>query len=212
MVKIILIHNRLNQVELNTHLDYIHKKMKDNPAYTALKTSIAELGVIAAEYDAALFAADDGSDATRDLKNKLNAEAKTFMTKFDRKVEVAANDLSSEEVAIAFVKGTGLTVQEARVAKKPLDFLEIPANFDVVNDPQRKGACSGTWKKTKGAVIYLIEEVDDAGKVLNVYSTTQTYILIEGTASELKKTYRLRASGDGTLMSDYTEAVSVWVR
>jgi hypothetical protein len=54
--------------------------------------------------------------------------------------------------------------------------------------------------------------VDDAGKVLNVYSTTQTSILMEGTASEVKKTYCLRASGDGTLISDYTEAISVWVR
>jgi hypothetical protein len=39
------------------------------------------------------------------------------------------------------------------------------------------------------------EEVDDAGKVLNVYSTTQLSLLIEGTESEVKKTYRQRASG-----------------
>jgi hypothetical protein len=214
MVKILLAHKKLNQVELNAHLVYIFKKMNGNPVYAMFQALIAALGIIATDYDAALFAAEDESIAKRELKNKLNEEAKLFLTKFVKKVEVAANDLPTEEEALAFAKGTGLAVSETSTtaAKKPLGFLGVPANFNVVNDTQRKGACLGTWDKSLNAVIYLIEEVDDAGKVLNVYSTTQLSLLIEGTASEVKKTYRLRAGGDGTLMSAYTESISVWVR
>ena len=64
----------------------------------------------------------------------------------------------------------------------------------------------------KGVLTYIVEEIDEAGKVLNTYNTTEKSLLIQGTASEVKKTYQMRAFGAGTSVSESTEAFTVWVR
>ena len=90
--------------------------------------------------------------------------------------------------------------------------METPNNFFVENDRLHKGAAMATWDSVKGVLTYIVEEIDEAGKVLNTYNTTEKSLLIQGAASEVKKTYQMRAVGAGTSVSESTESFTVWVR
>jgi hypothetical protein len=209
MIKLILDHNKLSQIELKNRLEYIFKKMNGNAAYTMFQALLAILGVLYTDYDKALFE-EDGSQEKRDTKNKLKAEALIFLSKFARKIEVVANDLPTKEEALAFAKGTGFTVQET-TTRKSVDFLAVPEDFELENDKLRKGGYYSGWKRTKGAISYTLEELDDKGVILNAIHTTSNKLVLSCEPSVLKN-YRLRANGTDTLVSDYTETLTVFVR
>lgn len=209
MVKIINDINSLNQTELDARAVFVFKKMNGNPIYTLFGESVATLGTLSAAYTNALFQ-EDGSDAKRDIKNKAKDALKLFLTKFIKKIEVAANDLPTEEEAIVFAKGTGCTISEATNKKAPLTFLESPTNFKVVDD-DRPCAALLTWKRVTGALIYLIEESNKDGVWESRGTSTQPSIVVSGTESEVKRTFRIKASAADGLTSEYTDAVSVWV-
>lgn len=208
MVKIILDHNSLSQADLKLRLEYIFKKMNNNALYSVLQQVVMALGALCTPYSDALFVATEGGDV--ELKNKLKAEACLFLTKLAKKIEVIANDFDDKEQGIAFAKGTGFTVQENN-AKKNLTFLEVPTNFYVADDRKRKGACVLTWDRVVGALTYLIYELDKDGNWQSRGVSKKTTLTIEGTEYEVKKTFRICAAGAGTLVSDYTEPMSVLV-
>jgi hypothetical protein len=105
---------------------------------------------------------------------------------------------------------TGFTVQQA-VAKVAVTFLTVPTNFTVIDDNQRKGWCIGSWDKSVGATSYVIEESDDKGVLVYTYTSTKTTLNIPGTASKVVRNFIVRATGSGTLRSDNTDIVSVFV-
>lgn len=208
MVKILLDHTSLSQADLKLRLEYITKKMLNNVTYSALQPAVIPLDALAAPYAEALFVATEGGDI--EPKNKLKAEICLLMTKLAKKVEVVANDIADADEALAFAKGTGLTVRE-NTAKKVATFLEVPKDFYVADDKKRKGACLLTWEPVVGALTYLIYELDKDGNWQSRGVSKKTSLLMEGTEYEVKKTFRICAAGAGTLVSDYTEPMSVWV-
>jgi hypothetical protein len=209
MIKIILDHNRLNDVELNIRLASIFKKMNNNAAYAMFQSIVTALGVLSADFDAALTDAEGRASKAIELKNKLKVEARLFLTKFAGKIEPIANDMTEAE-GNAFVKGTGFTLREATAAKPPLTFLAMPTNFNVVDDKQRKGWCIATWDKSEDATSYVLEEVDDKGVIKNTFTASKTSLDIFGTESKVVKNFTIRAT-KGAIRSDSTETVGVYV-
>ncbi len=209
MIKIRLDHNQLNEVDLNTRLASIFKKMNNNAVYAMFQSVVTALGVIAVDFDAALTDAEGRASKAIELKNKLKVEARLFLTKFAGKIEPVANDMT-EEAGNAFVKGTGFTLKEATMVKPALTFLAMPTNFNVVDDKQRKGWCIGTWDKSEGATSYVIEEVDDKGVIKNTFTASKTSLNISGTESKVVRNFTIRAT-KGEIRSDSTEVVGVYV-
>lgn len=209
MNKILLDHTRFNDTELNIRLASIFKKMNNNATYAMFQSITTALGVIAADYDTALTNAEGRATKDIEFKNKLKQEARLFLTKFAGKIEPVANDMTEEE-GKTFIKNTGFTLREAVAAKSSLTFLDVPTNFNVTDDKQRKGWCIGTWDKIEGATAYVLEEIDDKGVIKNTFTASKTSLNIPGTESKVVRNFTLRAT-KGAIRSDSTEAVGVYV-
>lgn len=210
MVKIINDINRLNEVELDNRGILVVKKMDGKPTYIMFKEQVAILGTLSSTYTNALFEYD-GSEAKRDIKNLAKDALKPFLIKFIKKIEVEANDQPTEQEALAFAKGTGCPVSEVNTKKAAaLTYLETPKGFKVVDD-DRKGAALLSWLRVVGAIMYLIEELNKDGVWESRGTSTQPAMVIAGSESEVKRTFRILASATDGVTSEYTEGVSVWV-
>ena len=209
MVKILLDFNRLNDGDFNIRLASHFKKMNNNATYAMFQSLITALGVIANDYDTALTNAEERGKTVIKIKNKLKADAQMFLTKLAAKIETVANDMPEEE-GTTFAKGTSFTVKEA-TTKTALTFLEVPTNFSVEDDKNRKGWCTASWDKSAGAVSYVLEEWDAKGTIINTFTSTKTTLNISGTESKVVRNFSVRATGTGSLRSDNTDTVSVFV-
>jgi hypothetical protein len=209
MVKLLLDFGKLTQDEFKIRLEYQFKLMNGNPTYAMFNVLIAMLGKLSDDFTAALFEVKSGGPV--EPKNQLRADANLFLAKFANKIEGVANDLATKEDAIAFAKGTGFNVVE-NTAKVRLTFLEAPTGLTINDDKPRKGACSLTWDRVARALTYSIQMLDKDGNWQDIGVSTLPKFLHQGTDWEVKRTYRIKAIGAGNLMSDYSEAVSVWVR
>ena len=209
MNKILLDHSRFNDTELNIRLASIYKKMNNNAIYAMFQSVVTALGVIAVDYDTALTDAEGRASKAIELKNKLKNEARLFLTKFAGKIEAVANDMTEED-GKAFIKNTGFTLREAVAPKAALTFLDVPTNFNVVDDKQRKGWCIGTWDKSESATAYVLEEIDDKGVIKNTFTASKTSLNIPGTESKMVRNFTIRAT-KGAIRSDSSEAVGVFV-
>ena len=210
MVKIINDINSLNEAELDARGILVFKKMDGKPTYVKFKDTVVILGTLSSAYTNALFEVD-GSSTKKDIKNLAKDALKPFLVKLIRKIEVEANDLPTEQEGIAFAKGTGFTVSEVSTKKAAaLTFLDIPTNFKVVDD-DRPMAALLTWQRVVGAIIYLIEELNQAGVWESRGTSTQPIMVVGGTEAEVKRTFRIQASAADGLVSGYSDAISVWV-
>ena len=210
MLKILLDHTSLPQNDLRIRAEAIFKKMNNNSDYAFFQGLTAVLGGMIPPYIAALFDMEDGGKTATKNKNKLKDELTLFLTKLAKKIETTANDLSVE-AGTTFILGTGFTLQQSN-AKKSLDYLEMPTNFTVVNDSQRKGTLLLKWTRTIGALMYLVEEMDEAGNGQNAGFSNLTSLVLTGYEPDSKKTFRLKAIGSNGMMSDYTDPLSIRVR
>ena len=210
MLKILLDHNTLSQNDLRIRAEYIFKKMNGNSDYALFQLLVTILGGMIVPYIAALFDMEEGGKTATKIKNKLKDELTLFLTKLAKKIELTANDMPIEE-GEAFILGTGFTLQKSN-AKRSLDFLEMPANFTVVNDPQKKGNLLLKWSRTTGALMYLVEELDEAGNWQNAGFSNLTSLVLTGYEPDSKRTFQLKAIGSNGMMSDYTDPLSIRVR
>ena len=217
MIKILVAsHTQDTDNELKVRAEYRFEKMNGVVAYSAFQPQVTKMGELIAVYKSASTKAKDlGGPPLIAAKNKAKDELKQLLRLLNSEIEVVANKLESDEAAYAFAEGTGAEIQEQKSkprTKKTAPFLETPNNFFVENDRLHKGAAMATWDSVKGVLTYIVEEIDEAGKVLNTYNTTEKSLLIQGAASEVKKTYQMRAVGAGTSVSESTESFTVWVR
>lgn len=209
MIRILVDFNRFNQVDLRNFAELVFSKMNNNPKYAAFQALITILGTLATDYKAAIFAID-GSDEKRDARNALNAEIKAFLVKLAKKTEVAANDLPENEQEI-FARGTGFNIQEATTAKKAVvEFLDVPTNFKVVDD-ERPFAALLTYDRMSGAKTYIAQEQNTEGVWADCGATSQLFLIIDGTESDIKRTFRIKCMNGNGVMSNYTRPVHVWV-
>jgi hypothetical protein len=208
MIRILLNFNRLSQSDLRIFAELIFSKMDGNAKYIMFQALVTILGALAAEYKVLLFA-QDGSEEKRNAKNAKLVELKEFLSKLAGKVEVAANDLPSYERE-AFAKGTGFSIPEAgSTPRVNAAFLEVPASFKVIDDNQPFAAFL-SWSRVFGANSYLIEEFKE-GVWHNCGSVAQLSIVVGGTETNIKRTFRVKAANADGVMSDYTREVNVWV-
>jgi hypothetical protein len=210
MLKILLDHTSLPQNDLRIRAEAIFKKMNNNPDYAFFQDLTTVLGGMIPPYIAALFDMEDGGKTATKNKNKLKDELTLFLTKLAKKIETIANDMPIE-AGQAFILATGFTFQQSN-AKKSLDYLDMPTNFTVVNDPQRKGTLLLKWSRTTGALMYLVEVLDEAGNWQNAGFSNLASLVLTGYEPDSKKTFRLKAIGSNGMVSDYTEPLSIRVR
>jgi hypothetical protein len=209
MIKILLDFKRFNQVDLRIFAELIFEKMNGNSKYAMFQTLVAILGSLAVDYKTALFA-DDGSSDKRSDTRALNAELVEFLAKLAAKIEVTANDLPVNERE-TFGKGTGFNLKEAPTGKKmAAEFLGVPSNLKVIND-ERPMAASLTYDRMAGAKTYLAQELGKDGVWFNCGATPSLSLVINGTETDVKRTFRICAMNSDGVMSDYTKAVNVWV-
>jgi hypothetical protein len=210
MLKILLDHTTLPQNDLRIRAESIFKKMNNQSDYATFQDLTTVLGGMIPPYIAALFDMEEGGKSVTKNKNKLKDELTLFLTKLAKKIETTANDLSIE-AGQTFILGTGFTIQKTNT-KKSVDYLEVPTNFTVVNDPQKKGNLLLKWNRATGALMYLVEELDEAGNWQNAGFSNLTSLVVTGYEPDSKKTFRLKAIGSNGRMSDYTDPLSIRVR
>jgi hypothetical protein len=210
MIRILLDFSRLNQVDLRNFAELIFSKMNNNPKYAMFQALIAILGTLTTSYKEALFA-EDGSAEKRDAKKALNAELKEFLTKFAKKIEVVANDLPENERE-TFARGTGFNIPESGTTTKKaaVEFLEVPTSFKVADD-ERPFAALLTYDRMAGAKTYFAQELNKDGVWNDCGATAQLSLVVEGTESDVKRTFRIRCMNAEGVMSHYSKAVNVWV-
>jgi hypothetical protein len=209
MIKILIDFNRLSHIDTRNFAELIVSKMTNNPKYSIFQAIIAILGTLAADYKAAIFD-EDGTIEKRKVKNTAQTEIKQFLVKLAKKVEVAANDLPENERE-TYAKGTGFNVQEATSAKKStIDFLEMPSNFKVIND-DRPLAALLTYDRVASAKTYVAQEQDKNGVWHDCGATSRLSLVVDGTESDVKRTFRIKAMNFEGVTSGYTNPVSVWV-
>jgi hypothetical protein len=210
MVKILANHLKDTDDELKSRIEYRFGKMDKNPTYVFFGTQIIKMGDLLARFKAATSLAKDTGSAA--AKNKQKEELCTFVSLFNREIEVEANRLPQEE-AETYAIGTGADIQKSRtgMAAAKLAFLAIPDNFDAVDVKKRAGVYELTWGRCIGARIYVLEEVDEAGKLLNTTYHTKTSVTVTGSASRVLKFFRLKATGADGLESGYTDTIGVWI-
>jgi hypothetical protein len=208
MVRITAGHLKDTDDELKSRIEYRFGKMDKNPTYVIFGTQIIKMGDLLARFKAATSLAKDTGSAA--AKNKQKEELCTFVSLFNREIEVEANRLPQEE-AETYALGTGAEIQKPRGAAVKLAFLAIPDNFDAVDVKKRAGVYELTWSRCIGARIYVLEELDETGKLLNTTYHTKVSVTVTGSASRVLKFFRLKATGADGLESGYTDTIGVWI-
>ena len=201
--------------ELIVRIDDKYEKMNNNPAYAQFQQQTTQMGDLFKTYKSArINALSIGSTESFKTKIKCKDALVQFVKLFNTEIEVAANKLGSDELATAFALGAGTELAKTRNKSNKIaaDYLDMPADFYVENDRQRKGAATATFKAVKKALNYAIVEVDDDGKVKNTYYASKSPYSIQCGESEVKKTYQMYAIGTDNVTSERTEAITVWVR
>jgi hypothetical protein len=207
-------HTKDTDDELKVRIEYRYQKVFNNPTYPMFQPQAIQMGVFLGDFKTTSNAVKDngGGKLLIDIRNKSRNNLSQCIKLFNAEVQVVANRLPHEE-AEAFALGTGADLKKAKAtAAKRVTFLDVPQNFTVVDDKDRRGWCMLNWEAVENALTYLIEELDKAGNWQTRGVCSKTTLFLGGTDYEVKKTFRIRAAGLDTLVGDYTEAVSVWVR
>jgi hypothetical protein len=210
MLKVLLDHTRLAQNDLRIRAELYFSKMNKNPKYEIFQPLVSLLGVLIVDYTAALLAADDGGATVIKNKNKLKDDLNLFLSKLGKKIESEANDLPTD-AGEQFVLDSGYSLGQNNT-RKTLSYLDVPTNFTVINDPQRKGALLLKWNRTTGATMYAVDVLDKDGNWQNVALHSLVNLTLTGYEPDEKVTFRLKAVGANSLTSDYTEPMSIRVR
>ena len=211
MVKIRNSHKRLTSEALKNRLELHVNKMDGVAAYAPHQKQVTGLRDLLPVFGAAINDAKLGGTDRTKAKNKIQMEVIQFLDGISRKVEVAANDLSQEE-GETFVKNAGFELVEAKtaVSKKAVTFLDAPANF-TATDIKKQGSVRFEWEDNDEADDYLFErQIKDDHWAIVGHSNTSP-VIFDGFPSKANSVFRNRALRKGTLMSDCSDSVTVWV-
>ena len=211
MVKIRNSHRRLRNESLKNRGELHFDKLNGIALYAAYQPQVTYLGTLIPDFRAAIINCKLGGIDRTEAKNKIQDDFMQVLNGLSGKIEADANLLPQSE-AEAFIKGTGFELMEAKAPtpKKVITFLEVPTNFKVT-DEKKQGAGLFDWDEKEGAITYLIEVLlqDDFWKVVGVSDTPST--VFSGFPSKGIRVFRIRALGEGNLMSDCSEPVTVWI-
>ena len=209
MLKILLTHKGLTQEELKARAELHVYKMDDNPVYSEFQPLITAFKPLVATYSVALINAKLGGADRIEAKNKAKDAVSNFIMKIIKTLELKADDLSPE-AGEALVKGAGFEIPQVRGSNKAVTYLETPI-LTIENVKGRRGVINMNWERIEGAITYGLEELDSEGHWQNGKYCSQISLQLTDLEVGTKKTYRLKGIGAGTLVSGYSEPVTIWV-
>ena len=204
MGKIIFKHLQLNQGDLAPFADSVYRKVFETPKYTKLQPLVIALKPLTEAYETALFNAKDGGKDRTKAKDTAKDALISHLTKVGMTIELESN--GDED----YITGTGFPVRQPN-AKRTVDYIDAPENFTIKNDDKRKGVLNFSWKKGDFATNSIIEEfvADDVWK--RVASSTTSAAQLTGLPPNATKTFRAYTLGTGSLVSDYSDSVTITV-
>ena len=213
MVKIRSIIPKLKNEALKNAVELLFDNMDGVAKYASYQSEIKRLGEQILEFRVALTNSKLGGKDRTATKNRVENEVKSTATSIMKRLELDTKEMAFEE-AKAFVEGTSLEVidpkAKATVAKKVVTFLEVPANF-TVTDQKKLGAALFSWDEDEDALTNAIE-LKEADGHWSVYAYSDApNVMLVGFPSGALQTFRMRGISTGTIVSDYTDAVTVWI-
>ena len=203
MGKAVLKHLRLGQGDLITHADFLYQTLNQNPTYSKEQPLVTALKPLSDKFGAALVDATNGGSDRIKAKNKAKSELNQHLSKLIQTIEHNSNGND------AYLTDASIELRKARI-RKIYDYLAIPSNFKVINDP-RKGVINLSWGKVVGAVIYAIEELQEDGTWRGDKYTTLITMQLSGLELGAQKTFRIRAIGRVSLIGEWSDSEVVWV-
>ena len=210
MVKILMSHKQIGQNELKDLAAlYVHN-MDGIADYAEFQTLITALKSLNETFDLALKNGTMGGKDRTNAKKKAKEDVETAVTKIVKLIEIKANDMP-EAAGVAYVTGAGFEVPEPKSKnKKVITYLDKPV-LTITQENGRSGVAVLKWPKLTGALTYALEELDANNVWQNGKYCSQTSIELVDLAVGVPKTYRIKGIGEGTLVSPYSEPVTIWI-
>lgn len=213
MVKIRSTIKKLKNEALKNEVELIFDKMNGVAMYAPYQSEVTRLGGLISDFRTALTNTKLGGKDRTAAKNKVEDEIKSLGFGLIKRFELDTKDMPDEE-AKAFVEGAGFEVIDTKAkmgaAKKVVTFLDVPANF-TVTDQKKLGAALFGWDLDEDAITNAIE-VREADGHWSVYAYSDApLVVLTGFPSGVLQTFRMRGISTGTVISDYTDTVTVWI-
>ena len=210
MVKILLSHKYMSQDDLKSRGDLHVFKMDGIAAYLKFQPLINEFKPLLAIYSESLLIAKLGGDDRIKAKNRAKKNVDNFITEISREVEGEANKNRPESEGIEFAENAGFDVQKKDKSSKKIDYLATPV-LSIEKEKGRSGVMNFGWVKIVGAITYALFEVDKDGNMHNISHTNALSFQLTGLEIGVPKTYCMKAIGTGTLASEMSAPVTVWI-
>jgi hypothetical protein len=196
---------RLNAVQLVVRSLFIEERLEDNPAFTTLSPSLAEIATKREALQQAITEAADGGRTVTAQREQRRRELKLALDALAGDVMSQAGDDAEK------ILGAGFFV---RKNSRSLEGLPMPLKLRArISD--HVGEARLDWATTKGAALYVVEHngvsPDDASAWIQVAETTRIRQVVPGLTSAKIHWFRVRAIGT-TGRSPWSDVAHTLVR
>ena len=199
---VVLNFKRLNQTELAAFTNNVLYRTVNNEQFSSLKAQLTDLKTAYETFlTACANAANGGKDRVLE-KNTRMTDLMTQLTIVARNVELLAGDQDDVVMASGF---------DVRKERKTTQEVTVPAGL-IVQNAERSGAVNLSWESVTGAVTYAVETLvkGETAWQNGKYCTTKTLTLENFTPGTYVE-FHVKTIGRGTLSSDWTPSIGVWV-
>ena len=213
MVRIRNTHRILKNESLKSRVEFHFEKMNGVALYAPFQPLVTELGGLFAPFGTAITNSKLGGVDRTDAKNKIQTDIIAIVDDIVRQLGVAANAKNvSQAEGEALVKGGGFEVHEARAPKpkKVVTFLDAPKGLKAT-DEKKHGSVSLEWEEDDDAITYVILDQIAEGhwQIAGVSETSP--VVLSGFPFKANRTFCILGISNGTVMSDRSEPVTVWI-
>jgi hypothetical protein len=196
---------RLNAVQLVARSLFIEERLEDNPAFTTLSPSLAEIATKREALQQAITEAADGGRTVTAQREQRRRELKLALDALAGDVMSQAGDDAEK------ILGAGFFVRKNSRSQEGLPMpLKLRARIS-----DHVGEARLDWATTKGAALYVVEHngvsPDDAAAWTQVAETTRIRQVVSGLTSAREHWFRVRAIGT-TGRSPWSDVARTLVR
>ena len=180
---------RLNAVQLVSRSLFIEERLQDNPVFTLLSPSLAE---IATKREALQQAITEAADGGRTATAKREQRRRELKLGIDALAGDVISQVGDDDEKIL---GAGFFVRSNRLTQEGLPApLKLRARIS-----DHVGEARLDWATTRGSVLFVVEHnaasPDDAEAWKQVAETTRIKHVVPGLASAKEHWFRVRAIG-----------------
>jgi hypothetical protein len=214
MAKIRYSHRNLYGDALKSRWEHHSEKMDGVADYATYQPKIAEGDALMPGFRTAITNSRlRGTDRTR-IRQEYDKNIISLIDDIAFGIEREANRMEPE-AGKTFIFNAGFEIVErsTKVAASPaktVDFLEVPANFDVTDVKKKSGFVEVSCDVQKNTLTHLIQELDAEGRWNNT-SFAETFPITLSGFSVGAHTFRIMGISNDTLTSGYSDVVTVWV-